>query len=152
MLFLFFIRGEEEKVEKEPLNILGELSGEKINNAEIAISAHCKRVAVIDGHLECVTLSLRENPSLPKILETWNSFAGGISELNLPSSPDKPLIYLDKSNRLQPRLGRNKWKGMAVVIGRLRKDTMNNVQFTLLSHNIIRGAAGSSLLNRERIY
>ena len=53
-----FISGEEEKVEKEPLKIFGSLNGKKIENKDISISAQCNRVAVSDGHTECVQVKL----------------------------------------------------------------------------------------------
>ncbi len=38
---------------------------------------------------------------------------------------------------------------MATVIGRLRPDPLFHWKFLALGHNIIRGAAGGSLLNAE---
>ena len=46
-----YIGGEEEKVEREPLKMLGTFDGQKIEPAPMTLSAHTNRVAVIDGHL-----------------------------------------------------------------------------------------------------
>jgi aspartate-semialdehyde dehydrogenase len=40
--------------------------------------------------------------------------------------------------------------GMAVVVGRIRKDAaLEGIKYTVLGHNTIRGAAGCSILNSE---
>ena len=57
----------------------------------------------------------------------------------LVSLPDRP----------QPRLDRNREKGMAVTVGRLRPCNLLDWKFVLLSHNTVRGAAGATILNAE---
>ncbi len=56
-----FIAGEEEKVETEPLKILGEFNSkdEKFDFAEFSISAQCHRVAVLDGHTVSISFSTK---------------------------------------------------------------------------------------------
>ena len=39
--------------------------------------------------------------------------------------------------------------GMAAVVGRIRECPLHDVKLTLLSHNLVRGAAGAALLNAE---
>jgi aspartate-semialdehyde dehydrogenase len=38
---------------------------------------------------------------------------------------------------------------MAAVVGRVRECPLLDVKLTLLSHNLVRGAAGAALLNAE---
>ena len=38
---------------------------------------------------------------------------------------------------------------MAVVVGRIRECPLLDVKLALLSHNLVRGAAGAALLNAE---
>ena len=38
---------------------------------------------------------------------------------------------------------------MAAVVGRIRECPLHDVKLTLLSHNLLRGAAGAALLNAE---
>lgn len=56
-----YISGEEEKVQKEPLKILGHFDEATGSFAfeKIGISAHCNRVPVIDGHTECVSVKFK---------------------------------------------------------------------------------------------
>ena len=53
-----FIGGEEEKMESETLKLLGKLEGRTVKPLAAKMTAHCNRVAVVDGHTECVSLKL----------------------------------------------------------------------------------------------
>ena len=144
-----FIGGEEDKVEKEPLKILGTLNDGGIDHAEMNISAQCNRVGVIDGHLECVQVNLEKQTSVEEIKEVLNKFKSEPQDLNLPSAPDKPIEYLENDRYPQPRIHRNSGAGMTVSVGRLREDTMFDYKFVVLSHNTVRGAAGGTILVAE---
>lgn len=145
-----YIAKEEEKSESEPLKIWGKISGNKIDDAKgIAISAHCNRVAVLDGHLACVEVEFEEKPAIQEILSCWDSFLGVPQEYKLPSAPERAILYNSEPNRPQPRLDRHAGAGMAVSVGRLRPSAVGHYRFVALSHNTIRGAAGGGLLNAE---
>lgn len=144
-----YIAGEEEKMEKEPLKILGLLEGNAITNLDLKISAQCNRVPVIDGHLESVQVTLKRKASFESIIACWQDFSGEPQKLNLPSAPEKPIYYFNQNAYPQPRLHRQIEKGMAVSIGRLRKCNIFDFKFTVLSHNTIRGAAGGAILCAE---
>jgi len=67
----------------------------------------------------------------------------------LPTAVKNPVIVLDEENRPQPRRDVNAGNGMAAVVGRVRECPLLDVKLTLLSHNLLRGAAGAALLNGE---
>src|SRR6185369_14724660 len=72
-----FIKGEEEKSEREPLKIWGSIQDGKIISASgPVISAQCVRVPVADGHLAAVSVQFSQKPSREEILERWRSFEG----------------------------------------------------------------------------
>lgn len=144
-----FISGEEDKVETEPLKILGKISQGKIIPYEMKISAQCNRVAVMDGHMECVSIKLKNTAHSKEIIEAWNNFSSDPQLLDLPMAPKFPITYLFDERYPQPKLHRNLDKGMSIAIGRLRKCPLLDWKFTLLSHNTIRGAAGCAILNAE---
>jgi aspartate-semialdehyde dehydrogenase len=146
-----YIGGEEEKSEQEPLRILGELVDGKVQlESALKISAHCNRVPVIDGHMACVSLTFAgSSPSVDEILAIWRSFTSEPQRLNLPSAPQPPLVYLEEADRPQPRMDRDRDKGMAVTLGRLRPCHVGHIRFVGLSHNTIRGAAGGAILTAE---
>jgi len=144
-----YIEGEESKIEHEPLKILGCFGDQGIENADIAISAHCNRVPVSEGHLACVSLKFRTKPSMEQLIDAWKSFRGEPQELQLPTAPFQPIHYFEQPNYPQPRLHRSLDKEMAVSIGHLRRCKVLDYKFTLLSHNTVRGAVGTALLNAE---
>ena len=143
--------GEEEKSETEPRKILGSV-GENgiINNDSIKISVTCTRVPVVDGHTACVSMKFEDKvPAIDEIINIWTEFKSLPQELDLPFAPKQPIIYLENENRPQPKKDRDNDKGMAITIGRLRKDAVFDYKFVALSHNTIRGAAGGGILNAE---
>jgi len=145
-----FISGEEEKMETEPLKILGKLgNGEIIFENNIKISAQCNRVAVIDGHLETVQVEFETKPTKDEIIVAWEKFKGIPQELELPFAPIKPVHYFSQNNLPQPKLQRDIENGMAASVGRLREDSLFHYKFVVLSHNTVRGAAGGTILNAE---
>jgi len=144
-----FIKGEESKVEIEPKKILGSLSHDKIIFNDFKVSAQCNRVNVRDGHTECVQVNLKKKASIDEIIQSWESFKSTPQKMNLPLAPLKPIHYSEDEAFPQPKHQRNADKGMAVSIGRLRKDSIFDYSFVILSHNTVRGAAGGAILCAE---
>ena len=144
-----FISGEEPKLESEPLKIFGTFKENKIINNNVKISAQCNRVAVLDGHMECVQVKLKKKASAEEIKNAWVNFSSEPQKLNLPTAPLKPVYYFEEDKYPQPRIHRNLDKGMAVSVGRLREDPLFDYKFVVLSHNTNRGAAGGALLCAE---
>jgi aspartate-semialdehyde dehydrogenase len=144
-----FISGEEEKMEAEPQKLLGKWDGSRFINAGLGLSAHCNRVHVVDGHLECVSLSLKKIASLGEVREALRNFTVSAELASLPSAVRNPVVVVEEDDRPQPRRDVNAGNGMAAVVGRVRECPLLDVKLTLLSHNLVRGAAGAALLNAE---
>ena len=145
-----FIKGEEEKSEREPLKIWGTIADGQIQTATApAITAQCLRVPVSDGHMAAVFVSFDKKPSKEAMLSAWKEYAGKPQSLNLPSAPKPFLHYFDDETRPQSRLDRDAGDGQAVSIGRLRPDGIFDWRFVALSHNTVRGAAGGAVLTAE---
>jgi aspartate-semialdehyde dehydrogenase len=149
-----YIAKEEDKMEAETRKLLGSLvesslNGSHVLDADLALSAHCNRVAVEDGHTESVSLKLRKPATADEIIEAWNEFRCLPQKLKLPTAPEQPVIYESAPDRPQPRLDRDRGRGMSAVVGRLRPCNIFDWKFTVLSHNTIRGAAGAAVLNGE---
>ncbi|MCS4539615.1 MAG: Asd/ArgC dimerization domain-containing protein, partial [Thaumarchaeota archaeon] len=65
---------------------------------------------------------------------------------------DQPIIVRRENDRPQPRLDRlsGSVPGMSAVVGRVRRGVDDkSLQLTLLSHNTVRGAAGTAILTAE---
>ena len=145
-----YIGGEEEKSEQEPLKLWGHIEGDKIVSAESPrFTAQCLRVPVSDGHMGAVFVRFENKPSKEEILQAWKEFHGPAQDLELPSAPKQFLHYFEENDRPQPKLDRMLENGMAVSIGRLRKDNQYDYKFVCLSHNTLRGAAGGAVLLAE---
>lgn len=145
-----FIKGEEEKSEKEPLKIWGKLAHDHIEHATSPqISAQCIRVAVSDGHMAAVSVRFGKKTSKEEILHRWKTWLPRPQELQLPSAPQPFLTYFEEENRPQTKLDRDIGHGMGVALGRLREDSIMDYKFISLSHNTIRGAAGGAILTAE---
>jgi aspartate-semialdehyde dehydrogenase len=144
--------GEEDKVETEPLKLLGQWANGKFVDASIRMSAMTHRVMVRDGHLEAVSVKLKEKASREEVDAVIRNFKSPIDELRLPSAP-QPAIYVeDNIRRPQPRLDRDRGNGMAVVVGPILPCAVLDYKFRVCSHNTIRGAAGAAILNAELLY
>jgi aspartate-semialdehyde dehydrogenase len=144
-----YIAKEEDKMEAESRKLLGSLNSTHVHLADLRLSAHCNRVAVEDGHTESVSLKLRKPAQAEEIISAWNEFRCLPQKLKLPTAPEQPVIYDPAPDRPQPRLDRDRGRGMSAVVGRLRPCNIFDWKFTVLSHNTIRGAAGAAVLNGE---
>ena len=144
-----FIGGEEEKVVEETQKFLGSWDPKGFAPARFAMSVHCNRVLVRDGHTETVSVRLTDAPKLDAVRASFERFRGRPQELDLPSAPKRPIVVRDEPDRPQPLLDRDTERGMASTVGRLREDPVLGLKFVLVGHNTIRGAAGASVLNAE---
>jgi aspartate-semialdehyde dehydrogenase len=96
--------GEEEKIEKETLKILGREFGRQPYGA--IISAQVNRVPVIDGHTMTVSVDFETEPGVVEVIDAMRHFQGRPQELRLPTAPRPPLLVMPEENRPQPRLDR----------------------------------------------
>jgi len=143
-----FIKNEEEKLQEEVGKLLGRVRGDSIVMLDAKVSAHCNRVAVEDGHTECVSIKFKRKATREEILAAWSEFAP-LRGQHLPSAPEHPVEFDGAVDRPQPRLDRMRGHGMAATVGRLRECPLLDWKFVVLSHNTIRGAAGAAVLNAE---
>jgi aspartate-semialdehyde dehydrogenase len=144
--------GEEEKIETETKKILGALAKDHVTVHPVVVSATTTRVPVQNGHTGSVSVGLDQQPTPAAIIDAWAAFRGRPQELDLPSAPPTPVLYLPEVNRPQPVLDVNRDNGMTVTVGRLRRCPVLDYKFVALGHNTIRGAAGAAILNAELMH
>jgi aspartate-semialdehyde dehydrogenase len=140
-----YVGGEEEKIERESRKILGRLGAGGVEPAGFAVSAHTNRVAVIEGHLETVSVGFRRRVTPEEAVATLREFRGSPCVAGLPSSPNPPVEVDVRADRPQPRLDLERGRGMAVTVGRVRPCPILDLRMVLLGHNTIRGAAGQGI-------
>jgi aspartate-semialdehyde dehydrogenase len=144
-----YIRSEEDKVETEPLKMLGTLHEGQIQEVEAIISAQCNRVPVRDGHTECISIDLKAKVDTEDVMAALEEFRALPEIADLPSSPEQPIVVRREPDRPQPIQDRDTGQGMSIVVGRVRPCPILDYKFVLLGHNTVRGAAGGSIHNAE---
>lgn len=146
-----YISGEEEKMEWETCKILGGSDGKQfLPLTETTVSATCTRVPVLDGHLESVSVKFANGaPSIEEVYRVLDEYTCEAQTLKCHSAPEKAILINKAADRPQPRLDRDLQKGQTVTVGRVRPCPVLDIKFTLLIHNTVLGAAGSSVLNAE---
>jgi aspartate-semialdehyde dehydrogenase len=147
-----FIGGEEEKMQQETQKILGDFAGESLRPLNAKVSAHCNRVAVVDGHTVTVSVEFERKASKDDVIHALVNFRSLPQERKLPSAPPQPVIYLEENDRPQPRRDVERERGMAVFVGRMRECPVLSYKFVAMGHNTVRGAAGAAVLNAELMY
>jgi aspartate-semialdehyde dehydrogenase len=144
-----FIKDEEPKLEAEVRKFLGTRENGRIVDAGIVVSSHTNRVPVEHGHTVVMSVELERKVEIAEIQEAMAGWRGAKEAVGLPSSPERPLVVAEQPDRPQPRRDADAGKGMTVTVGRIRQDPMFHVRLVALGHNLIRGAAGASVLNAE---
>ena len=127
------IPGEAQKIETEPLKILGE------SFAGLKISATTARVPVRVGHLLSIRIGFRSSPRSEDLVERWTESRG---LRQTPACPT-PLVFTDCAPRpadLEPR-------DLRVLVGGLSTDPIFDFQLWALADNLARGAAHAAWLN-----
>lgn len=137
-----YIKGEEDKLETEARKILGSLNAEAtgfVQRDDLAISASCTRVPVLDGHLACVSLRFKRRPAPnpAECAEVLRKYTSEAERLGCPSAPTPAIQVFDEPDRPQPRLDRDLGGGYTVSVGRVRGDDSGlfDLKFVALSHN-----------------
>ena len=142
---IYSLHNSDERTEEY---IRGEVH--KILQEEVPISVSCNRVYVQEGHLVDVKINTVERiKSESDIVELFRSF-NPLRNLELPSSPDPPLVIIDEAGRPRPRQDAFHSGGMAVAIGGISvRDDVFDLRLQFLVNNLIRGAAGGAVLNSD---
>jgi len=132
------IPGEADKIPFEIGKILG---------VQVPLAVAVNRVPVLEGHMASVFVRLRRHAGLDELAAALGH--GVPADRELPSSPPVPLRLLQAPDRPQPRLDCESGEGMTVSIGALATAPGHDARFSVLVHNLIRGAAGACVLNAE---
>lgn len=144
-----FIKDEEPKIETEIQKFLGTVETSTIRSAAFGVSAHANRVAVEHGHTICLSIALETRADARDVERAISDWRGAEAARGLPSAPARPLVVSEEPDHPQPRRHVDTGNGMTVVVGRVRSDPILDVKLVAMGHNILRGAAGASVLNAE---
>lgn len=144
-----YIRDEEPKLEAEIRKFLGVLGDGHIAEAPIGVASHTNRVPVEHGHTVVMSVELERPADIEAVEATVSQWRGAPEACGLPTSPARALVVTSSPDRPQPRRDVDAGRGMTVTVGRIRPDPLFHVRLVALAHNVIRGAAGASVLNAE---
>jgi aspartate-semialdehyde dehydrogenase len=144
-----YIAEEEPKIESEVQKFLGTQHDGTIRSADFGVSAHANRVPVEHGHTICMSVGLRTRTDAAEVERAIADWRGADASRGLPSAPGCPIVLVTEADRPQPRRDVETERGMSVVVGRVRPDPVLDVKLVAVGHNVIRGAAGASVLNAE---
>ncbi len=144
------IGGEDKKLESEPKKLLGAMQSDgSLQMANVSISAQANRVPVFDGHIASLSVKLSRKASVEEAITLFTEWQPPAICRDLPSSPEKALIYRHEADRPQPRLDRDAENGLAWTVGKIRECEVLDLRLLSLTHNTLRGAASGSVLNAE---
>lgn len=144
-----YIGDEEPKIEAEVGKFLGTAAHDHIDSAPFPVSAHANRVPVEHGHTICMSIELATKADPRDVQRAIADWRGAESARGLPTSPERPLVVSEQPDHPQPRRMVDIGGGMTVVVGRVRRDPIFDVKLVAMGHNVVRGAAGASVLNAE---
>jgi len=131
-----YIKGEEEKIEAE----LG-----KIMEWGIDVHATSTRVPVKYGHMAIIEAELGVSMGINDAVKAIEEYSSFPQQRGLPTAPPRPLILVKRSDGPQPLRDLDP---MAVSIGRLSIKA-GYLRMVILGDNIVRGAAGVTILTLE---
>ncbi len=143
-----YIADEEPKIEAELGKLLGQTIDGAVVEAPIRASAHANRVAVEHGHTVCASIGCAERVDVEAAIRAIDEWAGDAHVAGLPSA-GRALVRTEAPNRPQPRRDVQAGGGMTVTVGRVRADSVLDLKLVAMGHNVVRGAAGGSILNAE---
>src|SRR5438552_3282793 len=94
-LVLFGIDGSAGgEIETETKKILGCIADKRIDPHPVTISAQTTRVAVQNGHTQSISVGFDHRPPADAVIDALRAFKGRPQELDLPSAPKPPIVYL----------------------------------------------------------
>lgn len=134
-----YIKGEEEKVRKETVKILGAYNYNSIIPASFTVDCTCVRVPVAIGHLEAVYVETEKPITANDVVKSYERF-NEVARSTYSTLPSSPKNFVTLVNKPQPRLHVNLDGGMTAIIGRI-EEAQYGIKYIVLSNNLQRGAA-----------
>lgn len=135
------IDGEEEKIRTELPKIFGK---------DIPVKVRVNRVPVINGHTFNIWVTTKKSSTVEELMSLWRNYKPECGQLYSISKGSIYKLYEEKFMP-QPKVDSLYLGGMGTAIGRVEAVNSNEFCFTAVSNNIVRGAAGGTLLVAEAL-
>jgi aspartate-semialdehyde dehydrogenase len=145
-----WIEGEEGKVVSETNKLLGRLADGRIVDAGIDVHPTCTRVYVDRVHTEVVDVVTERPATLEGVRAALEAFRPLPRDLELSTSPERPILVLDEVDMPQPKLHSSKGF-MVTLVGRLQEipHVENGFTYIVTSDNLEKGAGVGAVQNAE---
>jgi len=141
-----YIHGEEEKIPAEISKMFGFVSNNKIINRELNMYVTSVRVPVKVGHMGIMNIEFNDDIDIENFKNSLRNFTPLKKFKNLYTAPKNPVIIHDEENRPQHKMDLS--NGMEIHVGRLEYKN-KNLRMVILGDNLVRGAAGITVLTLE---
>jgi aspartate-semialdehyde dehydrogenase len=138
------IANEEDKILEELPKIFG--------TNDIDIKVRVNRVNVVDGHTFVIWFKTKKQSSRKEMIELWKSYKPQCSVLPSISTAPVYKVYEGDDFMPQPKLDAWYMNGMGTAVGRLEEISNKEFCVTSVSNNIVRGAAGGTILIAETLH
>ncbi|MBI5206559.1 MAG: hypothetical protein HY934_02095 [Candidatus Firestonebacteria bacterium] len=148
------IDGEEEKVKKEIVKLLGNYENDRIIPLPVYVSARCYRTSQERGHLVDMELEINGKCTKEQIKEGIEDFNKNMQKKfgSLPSSPLNAIKIDDDEYGPQPLLRVGLEKGMVTYIGKIEIEENKSttiLKASILSDNLGKGASRGAVHTAE---
>lgn len=146
-----------EEIPGEADSVRTELA--KILETDLSVEAQCKRVMRDHGHYARLHIEFAEPVSAHQVIRAWREFSTRSQELDLPSAPKRPIVFVDGELEEEHRWvgsdgvqhpGHDLRAAMSVAVGEVEVEG-SSLRFSTFADNTIRGAAGYSVLLAEQL-
>ena len=143
-----YIAGEEEKIISETRLLLQSYP----SLLHIPIEVTSVRITTPVGHTLILNIEIEEpNLTTQTIKETYLNWRFSLYASDLPMTVKPLFVLYDEKDMPQSVVLTNLQNRMQIHIGRIRLKK-NQLSMVVLSDNLIRGAAGASIMNAECLY
>jgi aspartate-semialdehyde dehydrogenase len=141
-----YIHGEEEKIPAEISKMYGTIQEGEIKSRKIRMSVTSVRVPVKVGHMGILNIELKSKPDMDGLVTKLKNFAPLHSFSGLYNAPKYPIVVHQEEDRPQNAI--DTYNGMEVHVGRISYND-GNLRLVILGNNLVRGAAGITILTLE---
>ena len=141
-----YIHGEEEKIPAEISKMYGTVDNGKIHGKNIRMSVTSVRVPVKVGHMGVLNMEIKKGVDVEELVKNLNNFSPLKGFNGLYNAPAHPIVVHNEMDRPQNAI--DTYNGMEVHVGRISY-TDGNLRMVILGNNLVRGAAGITVLTLE---
>jgi aspartate-semialdehyde dehydrogenase len=136
------IEGEEAKIVQEIPKIFGR---------SIPVKVRVNRVYVVNGHTFNIWVTTKKRSTVSELKTLWKNFKPACGNLYSISKASSIYNIYDDDFMPRPKIDAGFLNGMGTSIGRVEAISDNEFCLTAVSNNIVRGAAGGTLLVAEAL-